>query len=131
VKLRRHHGLGRSSLDFTALVDIALVLVVFFLLSAQAGGLRSLPVALPQAGSGEDAVQGSLEVAVDANGAITIHGRPVEPKELPAAAAGARRVVLLADAAARHGRVVEVVDILRRAGVQEIYYGTARKVEDW
>jgi biopolymer transport protein ExbD len=40
-------------------------------------------------------------------------------------------VTLLADKQAKHGRVVEVVDALRKLGVQEIYYATAAGVEEW
>jgi biopolymer transport protein ExbD len=129
--LRRRHRRDRQALDFTSLVDVALVLVVFFLLSAQAGGLRNLPVALPQAGTAASAHPDSLEVAIDRGGAISVHGRAVGVKELAALAARSQRVILLADADVRHGRVVEVVDALRRAGAQEIYFATAPTVQDW
>lgn len=129
--LRRRHRRDRQSLDFTSLVDIALVLVVFFMLSAQAGGLRNLPVALPQAGTAEAVHADSLEIAIDRGGSISVHGRQVGVKELPEFVRGARRIILMADAEAKHGRVVEVVDALRRAGAQDIYFATSPTVQDW
>jgi biopolymer transport protein ExbD len=129
--LRRRHRRASQSLDFTSLVDIALVLVVFFLLSAQAGGLRNLPVALPQAGTADAARADSLEIAIDRGGSISVHGRHIVMKELADLAKSASRIILLADADARHGRVVEVVDALRRAGAQDIYFATSPTVQDW
>lgn len=131
MSLRRRHGAARTGLDFTSLVDIALVLVVYFLLASQAAASRDLPVTLPQAGTGQQAATDTLELAVDRGGTVTHRGRTVELKELPALAGGAKRVTLLADSEAKHGRVVEVVDVLRRAGVPEVYYATAPKVEEW
>ena len=52
MALRRRHRTSRTALDFTALVDIALVLVVYFVLASQAAQSRDLPVSLPQAGTG-------------------------------------------------------------------------------
>jgi biopolymer transport protein ExbD len=40
-------------------------------------------------------------------------------------------VTLLADKMARHGRVVEIVDALRKLGVEQIFYATAAGVEEW
>ncbi len=130
-RLRRRHRRERGALDFTSLVDVALVLVVFFLLSAQAGGLRSLPVVLPQAGSATTERVASLELLIDRGGALTAQGRRLELAELAGVIGHAGRIVIAADAEARHGRVVEVVDALRRAGAREIYFATAPAVQDW
>jgi len=129
--IRRRHRRDRQALDFTSLVDIALVLVVFFLLSAQAGGLRNLPVTLPQAGTASAAQPESVEIAIDRTGAISLHGRALQLKDLAEVAKHGQRIILLADADARHGRVVEVVDAMRRAGAGDIYFATAPTVQDW
>jgi biopolymer transport protein ExbD len=131
MALRRRHGGGRTTLDFTSLVDIALVLVVYFVLASQAAQSRDLPVSLPQAGTGAKPAPATLDLVIDAGGALTHRGRPLEVADLGTVTTGAARVTLLADKMARHGRVIEVVDTLRRLGVQEIYYGTAAGVEEW
>lgn len=131
MTLRRRHGVARTGLDFTSLVDIALVLVVYFLLASQTAASRDLPVTLPQAGTGQQAAIDTIELVVDRGGTVSYRGRTVELKELPALAGKSKRVTLLADSEAKHGRVVEVVDVLRRAGVPEVYYATAPKVEEW
>jgi biopolymer transport protein ExbD len=131
VALRRRHGGQRTALDFTALVDIALVLVVYFVLASQAAQSRDLPVSLPQAGTGAKPAIGTLDLVIDAGGAMTLKGRPLEVADLGQVVQGQPKVTLLADKQARHGRVVEVVDALRKLGVQEIYYATAAGVEEW
>lgn len=129
--LRRRHGGSRTALDFTALVDIALVLVVYFVLASQAAQSRDLPVSLPQAGTGTRPAVGTLDLVIDAGGALTLKGRQLQVADLGTVVQGQPKVTLLADKQARHGRVVEVVDALRKLGVQEIYYATAAGVEEW
>ena len=129
--LRRRHGAQRTTLDFTSLVDIALVLVVYFVLASQAAQSRDLPVSLPQAGTGNQPAAKTLELVIDATGVLTYLGRALEVKDLTSVAGKASRVTLLADRQARHGRVIEVVDALRRIGVGEVFYATASGVEEW
>jgi len=131
VGLRRRHGRQRTGLDFTALVDIALVLVVYFVLASQAAQSRDLPVSLPQAGTGTKPAVGTLDLVIDAGGGMTFKGKPIEVADLGKVVQGQPKVTLLADKQARHGRVVEVVDALRKLGVSEIYYATAAGVEEW
>ncbi len=131
MALRRRHGRQRTALDFTALVDIALVLVVYFVLASQAAQSRDLPVSLPQAGTGAKPAPTTLDLVIDAGGAMSFKGRPLEVRDLAAVVHGHPKVTLLADQQSRHGRVVEVVDALRKLGVQEIYYATAAGVEEW
>jgi len=131
VGLRRRHGAQRTALDFTALVDIALVLVVYFVLASQAAQSRDLPVALPQAGTGAKPAVGTLDLVIEAGGGMTYKGKPLEVADLATLAQGQPKVTLLADKQAKHGRVVEVVDALRKLGVAEIYYATAAGVEEW
>ncbi len=131
MALRRRHSGQRTALDFTALVDIALVLVVYFVLASQAAQSRDLPVSLPQAGTGAQPAPSTLDLVIDAGGAVSLKGKPVEVADLAKVVQGQPKVTLLADKQARHGRVVEVVDALRKLGVQEIYYATAAGVEEW
>jgi biopolymer transport protein ExbD len=129
--LRRRHRTSRTALDFTALVDIALVLVVYFVLASQAAQSRDLPVSLPQAGTGSKPAPATLDLVIDASGLMTYKGKSVEMAKLGTVVTGKPVVTLLADKMARHGRVIEVVDALRKLGVEQIYYATAAGVEEW
>jgi biopolymer transport protein ExbD len=131
MTLRRRHRTSRSALDFTALVDIALVLVVYFVLASQAAQSRDLPVSLPQAGTGSKPAAQTLDLVVDAGGTLTYQGKIYEVIDLKSLVEKKPMVTLLADKMARHGRVVEIVDALRKLGVEQIFYATAAGVEEW
>ncbi len=133
MSLRRRHGFHGAFINLTPLIDMSLMLVVFFVLclTTSQASIRAMPVTLPEAGTAEGAKSASLEVAVDKSGAITIEGKAVQIAELQQLAAHAGRASVLADKDARHGRVVEVVDALRRAGVKDVYYATTAPLKDW
>jgi biopolymer transport protein ExbD len=131
MALRRRHRTSRMPLDFTALVDIALVLVVYFVLASQAVQSRDLPVSLPQAGTGSKPSPATIDLVIDAGGVLTYHGKQVDMSKLTSVISGKPMVTLLADKMARHGRVVEVVDALRKLGIEQIFYATAAGVEEW
>ncbi|MBA2479395.1 MAG: biopolymer transporter ExbD [Planctomycetes bacterium] len=132
MTLRRRHGLQSTYINLTPLIDMCLVLVVFFVLclTTSNAAMRSMLVTLPAAGSADAPRLEALEIAIDRSGAISVDRKPTTLDELSRLAARAPSVSLLADKEARHGRVVEVVDALRRCGVRDIYYATAAPLED-
>ncbi|HYE04204.1 MAG TPA: biopolymer transporter ExbD [Planctomycetota bacterium] len=135
MALRRRHGpnnalLFLTVLPITPLVDIALLLLGFFLLAGQVAAHRELAVTLPKAGTAE-APAAALSVAISRDGAVSVGGEPVDLAQLKLIAADAPRVALHADAAVAHGRVVAVVDVLRAAGAGKVFYATTEGVSDW
>ncbi len=133
MSLRRRHGFHQAWINLTPLIDMAMMLVVFFVLclTTSQAAMRAVAVTLPEAGKAQAAPAATLEVVVDRAGRISVDGRPVALAELAALAKGRPRAALLADKDARHGAVVEVVEALRAAGVAEVYYATARPLQDW
>jgi biopolymer transport protein ExbD len=132
MSLRRRHGFQSTFINLTPLIDMSLMLVVFFVLclTTSNAAMRSMLVTLPAAGSADAPKREALEIAIDRGGAITVDHRAAAIEDLPRLAANASSVSLLADKDARHGRVVEVVDALRRCGVHDIYYATAAPIQD-
>ena len=134
--LRRRHGANRVELALTVLpiapmVDISLVLTVLLIATAHSDQAdKSLPVSLPKAGSGVSASPGVM-VVIERSGAVRIGGVVVTPVQLAAAAAGAHQATIQADTHVAHGSVVGVVDVLRKAGIDKVYYATVDGVVDW
>lgn len=118
-----------SEINVTPLVDVMLVLLVIFIITAPLM-VSSMKLDLPKTdGVQASAPQRAIELAVDAKGVIYLdaHGmtldqlsRSLHERAAQALAAGAQElpeVQLRADAAVPHGRVVEVMGAAQQAGL--------------
>jgi biopolymer transport protein ExbD len=116
-------------INVTPLVDITLVLLIIFMVTAKIIVSRALTMDLPKsATSGE--VQPVFVVDVDREGRITVDGKRLETDEALLDAARQAlvrsadvRTVVQAEAAVSHGVVIHVLDRLRQAGIQKIAFG--------
>jgi biopolymer transport protein ExbD len=136
--LRRRHGsrhalLFTTVLPITPLVDISLMLVVFFLLTSLTGaGAHAVPVVLPKAGTASKAAATTVDLAIDRDGRMTIGGQQVTLAELRGRVTSTSIVMIHADAQVAHGRVIAAVDAVRQTGVERIFYATVKAtVEEW
>ncbi len=120
-----------AGVDLTPLVDVTLMLVVFLLLAAETVDARSLPVSLPVAPSADEDLDEWPSVIVTAAGEILVEGTVQTLFELSERADSWPAVLIQADAACPHGRVVAVVDALRRGGSTTILYGVEAGDGDW
>ena len=120
-----------SEINVTPLVDITLVLLIVFIVTARIIAGQTLPIDLPKASTGSEQ-QVVLAIEVSASGAVAVDGRSVEGADAVEALARdalARspelRAVIDADTHVEHGKVVEVIDRTKRAGVTRIAFGVA------
>ena len=112
-----------TGINVTPLVDITLVLLIIFMVTATYVVKEAIEVDLPRAASGGEAVGPTLTLALDREGKLFLDGAPATPEATRAAvrAAVARsaeaRAIISADRAVSHGRVVEVIDLVKREGL--------------
>jgi biopolymer transport protein ExbD len=118
-----------AGINVTPLVDITLVLLIVFMVTAKLVVSQSVPVDLPKASTGSEQ-QTVLAITLTKDGATIVDSRPVaSDAKLSEMAAAQRhrsadaRAVIQADGAVAHGRVVRVMDILRRSGLTRIGFG--------
>ena len=118
-----------ASINVTPLVDVMLVLLVIFMVTApmlQQGVEVNLPKAAtaPLSGSTEQVV-----ISIDDRGEIFIGaGNSLTPAELPKKIAAVmenrkpedRKVYIKADGALQYGRIMEVMAKLHEGGIQQI-----------
>lgn len=122
-------------INVTPLVDITLVLLIIFMVTAKLVVSRALPLDLPKAASGTE-VQQIFSVSVAADGVLSVDGEPLRGEALGARAEAALRehrdlrAVIAADAAARHEHVMGALDALRRAGLEHIAFAVNPKATD-
>ncbi|WP_437719748.1 ExbD/TolR family protein [Sorangium sp. So ce861] len=118
-----------SGINVTPLVDITLVLLIIFMVTAKIIVSQSLPLDLPKAAQGQE-VQLVFGLELHANGDTFADGKRLAGEDaiLPIAReAQAKnpelRAVIRADTTVPHGRVIRALDLLKQAGVSKIAFG--------
>ena len=108
--------------DMTPMVDVMMLLVIFFMMTtAFVTVYPGFAVNLPQA-SAEKQAEKQLVVQIAQDGRIALSGQPIAKEELAAALSGTGKttVSVQADKEVSHGRVVEVMDEIHKAGVSKL-----------
>ncbi len=122
-----------TGVNITPIVDVALTLLIVFIVTSSLILSKSIPVELPRAASGAETPVGLLSLTVAKGGEIYVNGQPALLEDIPRAVAEARKRLqagqtltgfVSADVAAPYGRFAEVVDRLRVEGVTEIALDT-------
>jgi len=128
-------GALNSQINVTPLADVMLVLLIIVMLIApllQAGVIVALPEASNTVEKADNDAQTVLHV--DASGRFYVDNIPTDEGQLMASVQRAldrksERIVLIkADSNARYGEVMEVMDRLQRAGIEDIALITERRL---
>lgn len=113
-----------SSINVTPFVDVALVLLVIFMVTAPLIAKDILNLNLPKTESGDGKSVATLGIAVNRSGQILLNGNPVTAEALKAEAARAVRespdaqAIISGDVEASYGAVVKTIDIVKSAGLK-------------
>ena len=116
-----------AEINVTPLVDVMLVLLIIFMITAPML-TQGLDVSLPEAEgkSFELASNDPAKITVLANGAVYVDGTAAGSEDLELTLGpmlrtrAVKRALLEADAGVPYGRVVAVLDVMNRAGVQQL-----------
>lgn len=118
-----------EGINVTPLVDITLVLLIIFIVTAKIMVTPAVPLDLPKAASSEQ-VQVIFSVLLSPDGRVLVNGAPVASDQLlqdKASQALAEtpelRAVIHADGAVPHRQVMHVIDLLKAAGISRIAFG--------
>lgn len=112
-----------SEINVTPFVDVVLVLLVIFMVTAPMLVREQMSVNLPKAQSGEKSASQSIAIVIDRSGEIRVMDKVVKLDDL-ASEIKARlqsnpnaQAVISADEEAKHGDVVKVMDLIKGAGL--------------
>jgi biopolymer transport protein TolR len=116
-----------AEINVTPLVDVMLVLLIIFMITAPML-TQGLDVSLPEAEgkSFELASNSPAKVTVTSEGAVYVDGTPVGSTDLELSLGPMlrtrriKRALLEADEGVPYGRVVAVLDVMNRAGVEQL-----------
>ncbi|MBM4394116.1 MAG: biopolymer transporter ExbD [Deltaproteobacteria bacterium] len=113
-----------TEINVTPMVDIMLVLLIIFMVTATYIARRAIPVNLPEAATGQDVEASTLSIVLSPGGGLLLNGDTVTLDMLrervpPVVAANPDvQAVVDGDRTVEYGRVMEVIDTLRSAGVK-------------
>lgn len=123
---RRKRALKKiGEINVTPLVDVVLVLLLVFMVTAPMMS-QGIDINLPTANQVENQPEDRLTVSLNAEGRAFLGAQPLAlpllEDRIRAYMAGrpTQVVYLRADEAVRYGKVIEVVDLLKRCGVERI-----------
>jgi biopolymer transport protein ExbD len=136
----RHTRRTEPEVNLTSLIDVILLLLVFFMVTTSFVRESELTIRLPEvADTGRTIVErGELTITVIANGSYYVNSRALvdnRPTTLRAAITklmpevDAKRVTIIADATASHQSVVTAMDVAGALGFVEINIATVSSPE--
>ena len=111
-----------TGINVTPLVDITLVLLIIFMVTARYIVKETIEVELPRAAHGGETVQKTFAVLVTREGRSFLNGVPVDDEALVSEVHKARaagedvQAIVGADKNATHGTVTHLLDLLKGAG---------------
>lgn len=112
-----------ADINVTPLVDIMLVLLIIFMVTATYIINPSIKVNLPKAASGEQTESSTLAIVMDKNSQLFLNGKPSTEEQLIAAVKTARQTkadvqaIISADKDVSHGAVIRLIDLIKLNGV--------------
>jgi biopolymer transport protein ExbD len=129
-----------AEINITPLTDIFLVLLIIFMVTssvmAEQGARSGVNVNLPKGATKELSPGASdVTVAITTGGKMVVDGKEVDPDALKAIFAKARakdpetQVIVQADEATHHGRVVGVMELAKSAGLHRLAIATRRSAK--
>lgn len=112
-------------IELTALVDVVLLLLIFFMVSTRLVPEFGFELSLPQAEHAQeiDETPGAVRVLVDAQDRYYLDGEAVSIQGLKArvsAEDSSHSLLLEADEGASHGAVMRVLDVAKMAGLESV-----------
>ena len=121
----RRIGTSLAEINIVPLVDVVLVLLLIFMLTAPMM-YRGIDVNLPRAAAKPTAVEERLVLTVTKDRTLFLNDKRIAPGGLEGSLRDAFRnrndktLYLKADAGLSYGAVVETMDMVRRAGIERL-----------
>ena len=112
-----------SEINVTPLVDIMLVLLIIFMLTANLIAKQAIEVELPRASQSTTLPPTTIAVTLTRDGSLYLNSSPVTPDALRSAVKAAvakdakTQAIIIGDKAVSHGRVVWVLDTIKALGI--------------
>jgi biopolymer transport protein ExbD len=124
-----------TAINITPFVDVVLVLLVIFMVTAPMLVKNVLDLKLPTTASGDGQALQTLGVAINRNGNILLNGVLTDEAQLQKTVKETlgqnpdAQAILSADVEVAYGRVVKVIDLIKTAGLNKFAVEIIQKEE--
>lgn len=132
-KLPRRH----ARIEMVPLIDSMFLLLTYFIYAMVSMSVhRGIKVDLPSAATAESDETDHIDITIDGNNQVFLGKQPVRVEDLPPAVKARRErkpdvpVFISGDHRADLGIAVEVLDVLRKGGIERVSFQAKRKAQD-
>jgi len=114
-----------ASINVTPFVDVVLVLLIIFMITAPVLMKDILEIRLPKTATGDGQILQTLGVAINRDGNILLNGTITDDENLKRivtetlAKNSSAQAIISADVDVNYGRVVKVIDLLKSSGLEK------------
>ncbi len=122
----------KSGPDMTPLIDMVFLLLIFFLLTSYLTR-PSIPVALPEAEKAERSEEQEVSITIMKDGRLLLNGKIISEDKLLISLnriysfRKAKEIIIQSDKETHFGRIIEVMDISKKAGARSISFLVEQK----
>lgn len=124
-----------TELDMTPMLDIVFIMLIFFIVTTSFVKESGVTVSSPSAETASQQENANIFIAITATGEVWIDRRPVDPRAVRAIVARMHAdnpegsVIIQSDEEASTRNLVDVMDQVRLAGIQQIAIAANKKTE--
>lgn len=123
---------GRNvQISLTSLIDVILLLLIFFMLTSNFVKDYGINLDLPESETGVSNETNNLKIVVTENSEIFIDEKNVELSDISeylSQASTKKNVFLQADKKVTHGLVVKIMDAVKNTGCEKLTIATTQKI---
>ena len=122
-----------ASINVVPLVDVILVVLIIFMVTAPLVLKPTIDINLPKASSGDASAPTPLNIAVSRDGAISLNGTPTTLAEVTAYASklAAEKpdtaAILQADRSVTLETLTSIIDVVKTAGIKKVAFSIEKK----
>lgn len=119
-----------SEVNLTPMLDVVFIMLIFFIVTTSFIKESGVEIERPQSSAASPRPDAQVMVALTAEGAVWVDGQPVDAhrvgSEVAALVSDQGSVVIQADKQSTTGLLIDVMDRLREAGVEDVAVAATR-----
>lgn len=126
-KMNKMYEDEEAKVDMTPMLDIVFIMLIFFIVTTSFVKEKSIDVSRPDDNKNKTATPSKhIAIQIDATGMIVMNGRQVDIRRVTAnvqtilAEKDSDTAIIRAHKHTSHGRVVEVMDQVKEAGIEKL-----------